>query len=101
MNLNLFPRNIGILGSTGSIGTQALEVVRNYPGKFNINVLTAKNNAELLISQALEFQPEHVVIANKDKYQQVKNALKKNLLAFIPVKTPSQMWFRSMNWMLF
>ncbi|MEQ8359117.1 MAG: 1-deoxy-D-xylulose-5-phosphate reductoisomerase [Cytophagales bacterium] len=81
MNLNLFPRNIGILGSTGSIGTQALEVVRNYPGKFNINVLTANNNAELLISQALEFQPEHVVIANKDKYQQVKNALKKEFVS--------------------
>lgn len=80
MNLNLFPRNIGILGSTGSIGTQALEVIREYPGKFNINVLTAYSNADLLIKQALEFQPEHIVIADEKKYQQVKNALKKEFV---------------------
>lgn len=68
-------RKIAILGSTGSIGTQALEVIREHPDCFEVYALTANNNAELLISQAIEFQPEAVVIANKDKYRQVKEAL--------------------------
>lgn len=74
--MNLFPRNIAILGSTGSIGRQSLEVVKHFPGKFNITVLTANSNAELLIKQAKEFEPEHVVIADESKYEQVKNGLK-------------------------
>ncbi len=78
--MNLFPRNIAILGSTGSIGTQSLEVARKHPGKFNIHVLTANSNADILIKQAIEFQPEHVVIADESKYQQVKNALKKEFV---------------------
>lgn len=78
--MNIFPRNIAILGSTGSIGTQALEVVRNYPGKFNVHVLTANKNAEMLIAQALEFQPEHVVIADESQYEKVKKALKKEFV---------------------
>lgn len=76
MNLNLFPRNIAILGSTGSIGTQALDVVRKHPGKFNVYSLSANSNADLLIKQAKEFEPEHVVIVDESKYEKVKNALK-------------------------
>lgn len=68
-------KNISILGSTGSIGTQALEVVRYNPNLYKVNVLTAQNNADLLIQQALEFKPEMVVITCKDHYQKVKQAL--------------------------
>lgn len=69
-------KRIAILGSTGSIGTQALEVIRSKPEMFQVEVLTANNNADLLIQQALEFQPNSVVIANESLYPQVKNALK-------------------------
>jgi len=68
-------KHISILGSTGSIGTQALEVVRANPDLYQVNVLTAQNNAELLIAQALEFKPEMVVITCEDHYLKVKNAL--------------------------
>lgn len=68
-------RNIAILGSTGSIGTQALDVVREHQDQFETYALTANNNAELLIKQAKEFLPEVVVIANEDKYKLVKDAL--------------------------
>jgi len=68
-------KNIAILGSTGSIGTQALEVIENNPEYFNAEILTAGNNAELLIKQAIKFQPDTVVIANEDKYKEVSDAL--------------------------
>jgi 1-deoxy-D-xylulose-5-phosphate reductoisomerase len=68
-------KNISILGATGSIGTQALEVVRANPGLYQIDALTAQNNATLLIDQALEFKPQMVVITCEDHYQMVKNAL--------------------------
>lgn len=68
-------KNISILGSTGSVGTQALEVVRANPNLYRIDALTAQNNAELLIQQALEFKPEMVVITAEEHYQTVKNAL--------------------------
>lgn len=68
-------RKIAILGSTGSIGTQALDVIRSHPDKFEVYALTANNNADLLIAQAREFAPEAVVIANEDKYGYVKEAL--------------------------
>lgn len=68
-------RGIAILGSTGSIGTQALEVIAAYPDFFNLEVITANNNAELLIEQAKKFRPNTVVIVNEAKYQQVKDAL--------------------------
>lgn len=68
-------KNISILGSTGSIGTQALEVVRANPNLYKVNVLTAQNNADLLIAQALEFKPAMVVITCEDHYQKVKSAL--------------------------
>lgn len=68
-------KHIAILGSTGSIGTQALEVISSHPEQFEIEVLTAQNNAELLIKQAIQFKPNAVVIANEDKYASVKSAL--------------------------
>ena len=68
-------KNIAILGSTGSIGTQALDVIKHHLESFEIEVLTAQNNAELLIIQALEFKPDSVVIANDALYQQVFDAL--------------------------
>ena len=66
---------ISILGSTGSIGTQALEVIREHPDYFKVVALTAGNNADLLITQALEFQPYLVVISNPEGYLKVKEAL--------------------------
>ncbi len=68
-------RRIAILGSTGSIGTQALEVVKQHPDKLDIEVLTAHSNAPLLIRQALEFMPNAVVIAKESMYQRVYEAL--------------------------
>jgi 1-deoxy-D-xylulose-5-phosphate reductoisomerase len=68
-------KHIAILGSTGSIGTQALEVIAAHPEKFEVEVLTAQNNADLLIEQAKKFKPNAVVIGNEDYYMQVKEAL--------------------------
>lgn len=68
-------KNITILGSTGSIGTQALEVVRDHPEIFKVSVLSALKNAELLIQQAREFQPETVVICDESQYLYVKDSL--------------------------
>ncbi|MEI6594109.1 MAG: 1-deoxy-D-xylulose-5-phosphate reductoisomerase [Bacteroidota bacterium] len=68
-------KKIAILGSTGSIGTQALDIARANQDKIEIEVLTANNNADLLIAQAKEFNPSHVVIADEKKYQIVKDAL--------------------------
>lgn len=68
-------KHIAILGSTGSIGTQALDVVRRNPTSFIAEVLTAQNNCDLLIRQAIEFKPNAVVIGDKSKYQYVADAL--------------------------
>ncbi len=68
-------KRIAILGSTGSIGTQALEVINQNPHLFEVEVLVANNNAELLISQAIKHKPNAVVIADESKYQFVKNSL--------------------------
>ncbi len=68
-------KRIAILGSTGSIGTQALNVVNNNPDNFKAEVLTARRNADLLIEQALRFKPGHIVIADKQQYNKVKQAL--------------------------
>ncbi len=68
-------KRIAILGSTGSIGTQALEVIKANPDSFELEVLTAHNNADLLIQQALEFNPNTVVIANESLYDKVQDAL--------------------------
>lgn len=69
-------RGIAILGSTGSIGTQALEVIEAYSDRFDLRVITAHHNADLLIEQAKKFQPQSVVIVNEEKYAYVKEALK-------------------------
>lgn len=68
-------KGVAILGSTGSIGTQALEVIQAYPDKFDLQVITAQSNAKLLIEQAKLFQPNAVVIGDEEKYQEVKDAL--------------------------
>jgi 1-deoxy-D-xylulose-5-phosphate reductoisomerase len=68
-------RNIAILGSTGSIGTQALEVIGANPQHFQVELLTANGNADLLIQQAIKFKPNTVVIADESKYAYVKEAL--------------------------
>lgn len=68
-------RKIAILGSTGSIGTQALDVIEQHPDAFEVYAITANNNVGLLIEQARKFEPEVVVIANEDKYAQLKDAL--------------------------
>ena len=68
-------KGIAILGSTGSIGTQALEVIAAYPEYFELEVITAGQNADLLIEQALKFQPNSVVIVDESQYLKVKEAL--------------------------
>ena len=68
-------KRIAILGSTGSIGTQALDVIKNHTDKFQLEVITAQNNVELLIKQAIEFKPNTVVIGNKEHYNKVNQAL--------------------------
>lgn len=68
-------KNIAILGSTGSIGQQTLDVINQHPEEFTVEVLTAYNNVNLLIEQALKFKPNVVVIGNEEKYADVKNAL--------------------------
>ena len=68
-------KGIAILGSTGSIGTQALDVIEAYPEYFDLQVITANKNADLLIEQALRYKPNTVVIVNKDSYKKVNEAL--------------------------
>ena len=69
-------KQLAILGSTGSIGTQTLQVVEANPDRFCVEVLTANNNVELLIQQALKFRPDCVVIANEEKYARLQEALR-------------------------
>jgi 1-deoxy-D-xylulose-5-phosphate reductoisomerase len=73
--MNMEKKKIAILGSTGSIGTQALEIIREQKNQLQAEVLTAHSNADLLIKQAIEFQPNHVVIVDDAKYAYVKEAL--------------------------
>lgn len=68
-------KHIAILGSTGSIGVQSLEVINAHPNRFVVEVLTANNNSDLLISQARKYKPNIVVIANDNKYKEVNDAL--------------------------
>ena len=68
-------KNIAILGSTGSIGQQALEVIGNHPDRFSVEVLTAYNNVDLLIAQAIKYHPNVVVIGNEEKYPILRDAL--------------------------
>lgn len=73
-------KKVAILGSTGSIGTQALDVIRANPDHFSAEIITAQNNATLLIKQALEFKPNAVVIGNESLYEKVKEALEPHLI---------------------
>lgn len=68
-------KGIAILGSTGSIGTQALEVIQAYPDKFDLQILTANKNADLLIEQAKIYHPNTVVIVDESAFEKVKEAL--------------------------
>ena len=68
-------KQIAILGSTGSIGTQALEVIKEHSDLYEAYCLTANNKVELLARQAREFNPAAVVIANEDKYDELKSLL--------------------------
>lgn len=68
-------KNIAILGSTGSIGTQALDVIESNPESFAVVVLTAQRSSKLLIEQAIKFKPSHVVITDEEKYCEVSDAL--------------------------
>ncbi len=68
-------KKIAILGSSGSIGTQALEVIQEHPDQFEVEVLTVNSNADLLIEQTKKFKPNTVVIADDSKYTYVKEAL--------------------------
>ena len=78
----LTPKRLAILGSTGSIGRQTLEVVASNPDSFEVEVLTAQNNADLLIEQARRFKPNAVVIGNEEHYNKVNEALKKDVKVF-------------------
>ncbi|HQV76603.1 MAG TPA: 1-deoxy-D-xylulose-5-phosphate reductoisomerase [Flavobacteriales bacterium] len=69
------PKAIAILGSTGSIGVQALQVVREQPAHFQVELLSCGNNCDLLIEQALEFKPNAVVIGNESRYAEVRDVL--------------------------
>jgi len=69
-------KNIAILGSTGSIGTQALEIISDYPDLFQAEILVANKNVDLLIQQAIKFEPNIVVIADESKYETLAEALK-------------------------
>jgi len=73
--MNKKKKHIAILGSTGSIGTQSLEVIVAHPERFVVEVLTANNNSNLLIEQAKKHKPNVVVITNESKYKEVNNAL--------------------------
>lgn len=68
-------KRIAILGSTGSIGTQALEVIEQHPDFFELELITANNNADLLIQQAIKHKPNFAIISNKEKYKIVADAL--------------------------
>jgi len=68
-------KRLAIIGSTGSIGKQTLDIVSQFPDRFTVEVITAFNNVELLISQARDFQPATVVIGNEDHYKILKEAL--------------------------
>src|SRR3982751_4158135 len=75
MSHTIAAKRIAIFGSTGSIGTQALEVIAGNPDKFSTEVLTCGSNDELLIQQALKYHPNIVVIGDEKKYVKVKEAL--------------------------
>ena len=81
-------KKIALLGSTGSIGNQALDVIRQHPDKFEVEVLTAYSNDELLLKQALEFKPNTVVIVDESKYEALSERLwKENIKTYCGEKS--------------
>jgi len=80
-------KRIAILGSTGSIGTQTLDVVRQHPDEFRVDMISAGNNAQLLVEQALAFNVPNVVICNPDKYQAVRDALPAGFNVFLGIES--------------
>ena len=84
-------KKVAILGSTGSIGTQALEVIKENPHLFEVTVLTAQNNSLLLAQQCQEFKPEMAVIGNSDKLDEVKSVLEASLTE-AQKQTLSSLW---------
>jgi len=77
-NQEVIKKKIAILGSTGSIGTQALEVIEEHSDKFQVEVLTANKNADLLIEQAIKFKPNAVVIVDESRFEEVSEKLWKH-----------------------
>ena len=75
MNDKSMKQQICILGSTGSIGTQALDVIRQHPDRYEVYALTANNSVDKLVQQAREFHPAAVVIANERHYNELKSRL--------------------------
>ena len=71
-------KRIAILGSTGSIGTQALKIVKEFPDKFELNLISANSNDKLLLKQALDFQPKDVVINSSEGYKNIKKNVRGN-----------------------
>lgn len=85
-------RHIAILGSSGSIGTQALDVISQHPDLFEVELLTANNNSSLLIEQALKFKPNAVVICNKELYSTVFEALdKEDIKVFAGIESANEL----------
>ena len=79
-------KTIAILGSTGSIGTQTLDVVRQHPDRFSVFMLSANSSAQLLVQQALAFRVPHVVICNPAKYQEVRDALPADIHVYLGIQ---------------
>ena len=73
-------KKIGILGSTGSIGSQCLEIIKEHPQEFNLLFITANTNSNKLIEQAKYFKPKYVCLANKDEYSKIKSSLSDSIV---------------------
>ncbi len=84
-------KQIAILGSTGSIGTQTLDVVRQHPDRFSVFMISANNSAALLVEQALAFHVPHVVICNPSKYDEVRSALPASIQVHLGIEAACQL----------
>ena len=79
-------QNVFILGSTGSIGVNTLNVIRNFPDRFNVSALTVNSNTRLLLEQIEEFKPEMVVLKEKDAAEEIKHQLPANCKLLVGVE---------------
>ena len=73
-------KKIGILGSTGSIGSQCLEIIKEHPQEFNLVFIAANTNSDKLIEQAKYFKPKYVCLANKNEYFKIKSSLSNSII---------------------